>query len=116
MLNLTVGVETAGGIGGGLTFYNFIGDGDERFFADDFVQNLHIFGSYRTDNFFAKLTIGIPLFEDGIDRLGISITPEVAYTFDMGLKFYAALPIFGISAYYDDSIGVGLTIGTKFSF
>ncbi|MCL2441645.1 MAG: hypothetical protein FWD14_07875 [Treponema sp.] len=114
MLNFTVGVDNiADSIGAGLTLYNWIGDDT---FIDDFVISMDIFGTFTSGPLFASLTVGIPLIEDGIDFFGISITPRVEYALDMGLKFYVELPIFGIAADYDDSIGVGLLFGAKFSF
>jgi len=112
-LNITLGVDTEMGIGGGLGIHGWIGDSDMN---DDFLQMISVFVNYSTDALFAQLTVEIPAIEDGIDMMGLTIIPEVAYSLDMGLKLYAALPIFGVGADYDDSIGIGLTIGAKFSF
>ena len=112
-LNFTAGLDMESGIGFGLTLYNWIGKG-----SSDFIQNLDIFGTYENGPLFLGLTVGVPLFKDGFKVAGLAITPEVAYTLDMGLKLYAEVPISYIGA--DKDVGqdmtIGLKVGAKFSF
>jgi len=108
LLEFTVGADLEAGIGVGATLCMDFSDGA------DALQGVRLFGSYTMDALFAKLSIDIPLVEDGIKFLGLTITPEVSYTLDMGLKLYAELPISGVAS--DGDIGVGLTVGAKFSF
>jgi len=106
-LQFTAGTDTEIGLGAGLILYGLIQE------EADFIQLLEIFASYTTGPVFFGVTFGIPLYENGFDNEGLTITPEIEFSFDFGLSLYASLPVSGVST---DTTSIGLTVGAKFSF
>lgn len=109
----TAGVELEMGLDVGLTHYGFAVNDS----MGDYWHYLEVYGKYKLleDALLVGATIGVPLYEDGIKFQGIAITLEAAYTLEMGLVIYGEIPISNVAADQGD-IGVGLTVGAKFSF
>jgi len=80
-----------------------------------FFQYLDLLVSYDKGSFFGEIIVSIPTFEDGINFIGIEVTPKVELKFTNGFKAYASLPIRNVgSDWYE--VNNGLSIGIKKSF
>ena len=111
-LNFTLGMETENGLGFGATLFGLLKMFDANI---DFQQQLDLFASYTNESLFAKLTLSLPVMENGIDSIGLLVTPEFEYNLSSDVAIFGALPISCIGA-ADESLYVGLSIGLKFNF
>ncbi|MDR0464653.1 MAG: hypothetical protein LBG94_05990 [Treponema sp.] len=111
MLNMTLGMGTSLGVGGGLTLFNYINRNGEN--KSYFFNEVDVFVSYSTGPLSAKVTVNIPI-ENEIKTAGINIIPEAQYSLDNNITVFGAVPIQGVGREYDPT--VGLKIGGKFGF
>jgi len=112
MLNLTLGMGTSIGVGGGLTLFNYINRKNNED-KSSFFNEVDVFVSYTTGPLSAKVTVNIPI-ENEIKSTGINIIPEAQYNLDSNITVFGAVPIQGIGTDYDPT--VGFKIGGKFGF
>ena len=86
--------------------------------ADEFSMNcLKITPYYETGLLYGELEINLPLVEDGMKTIGMTITPKVECNIPPvpGLGVWLDLPISNIGA--DDlDVAIGLEFGVKYSF
>lgn len=84
---------------------------------DIFLNYLTITPYYEHEWFYAELEVLMPLYEDGMDYEGMTITPE----FDInikpvdGLSLWINVPIQNIGADEGDAI-IGFGVGVRYSF
>jgi len=109
LLNFTFGMETARGLGGGLTLYNYIKNGEG---STDFFYALDLFGSFRRGPLFLGITLGFAMDNDQRNMEGITLVPEMQLNIGSALIIYGSLPITGIGS--DDNTNFGLAIGVGF--
>ncbi|MCL2214266.1 MAG: hypothetical protein FWC06_03550 [Treponema sp.] len=113
MLNLTLGMGTSIGVGGGLTLFNYINKNKNSDDKSNFFNDVDVFVSYTTGPLSARVTVNIPI-ENEIKDAGINIIPEAQYNLDSGITVFGAVPIQGIGRDYDPT--VGFKIGGKLGF
>ena len=112
MLNLTLGMGTTIGLGGGLTLFNYINkySNENRSY---FFNDVDVFVSYTTGPLSAKVTVNIPI-ENEIKDHGINIIPEAQYNLDSNITVFGAVPIQGVGSDYDPT--VSFKVGGKIGF
>ena len=90
----------------------------DEWWNDDFLQRLTITPYYEHEWFYGEVEIAMPLYDDGMDFEGLTITP----LFDInilpvpGLALEVAFPLSNIGADNDEDTLVGFFIGVKYSF
>ena len=99
-------------IGAELELNNWIRYGGES--PDDFFNWLTITPFVEAGPLYAEVAFGMPLVENGIDYIGMTITPEVRYQIIDNLRAFVNLPISGIGSEGDVLFGLGM--GVMFSF
>jgi len=112
-LGMNMGLD-AGILGFELTLENLIRD--EWVDDHDFAQYLTLLPSFTfaTIPLYVEAEFIIPLWENGMDWMGMSIIPEVQYEIIDGLRAWLNLPMHGIGS--DGDVHVGLGLGVMFSF
>ena len=94
---------------------NFLKHSDK----DDFVENIQITPFYSTNSIYAEVEVNIPLFEDGMDTEGLTVTPRIDMKMPIdGFSLWLELPISQIGA-DKDLVGnpiLGTFFGVSFNF
>ncbi|MCL2374094.1 MAG: hypothetical protein FWC65_02485 [Treponema sp.] len=85
--------------------------------ADDFVQWLVLTPSVALADIplYAEVAVTIPLFENGMDLYGLTITPEVRFMAMDNLQVYFNLPVRHVGADVPDVL-IGMGLGVLFRF
>jgi hypothetical protein len=94
---------------------------EETMEADNFLSLLTITPYYEMELLYGELEIVLPLYEDGMDTTGLTITPKVDINIPNveGLALELALPITNLGADKDkggDDMRIGLGLLVKYSF
>ena len=107
--------EFPNGFGGELKMQNALKNPDKK----DFVEYLDITPFYSTNSIYAEVEVNIPLFEDGMDWEGLTVSPRIEMDMPIkGLALWLELPISQIGA-DEDLVGkpiFGTFFGVSFSF
>jgi hypothetical protein len=99
----------------GLTLYSLLKNWEEKF-EMAFVE---VYGDYTMDALTAGLSVWIPIFKDGMKALGLEVDIRAAYDVTENLNVYLEVPISGIGAdkdFFGTEMGLGFTLGAKFTF
>jgi len=83
---------------------------------DDFAQSLviHPFFSFADLPLSLNVEFDIPLWENAMDNYGMSITPEIGIELVPGLNFSVNMPIGGVGATDDGTVGLGVVLQVSF--
>jgi len=89
-----------------------VAEGDDS----DFPLNLviHPFFSFADLPLSLNVEFDIPLAENAMDTTGMSITPEIGIELVPGLNFYVNMPIGGVGATGDGTVGLGVILQVSF--
>ncbi|MCL1826501.1 MAG: hypothetical protein FWG20_00480 [Candidatus Cloacimonetes bacterium] len=85
---------------------------------DIFLNYLKITPYFEHEWFYGEIEIAMPLFEDGMDLEGMTITPLIDFNILPvdGLAVEFALPVSNLGADNDDDAIIGFSLGVKYSF
>jgi hypothetical protein len=109
--NLSLGWKGENGFGIKIKEYNYLKrPGSE----DKFFQRVDLAASYDTGSFYGELEVGVPMWENAMDSLGVTIIPKVEFGNANGFKVYGNIPIYRLGSNSDLTFGVA--IGVKKSF
>ena len=105
------------GFGAEIFLTNILSDPNED---EDFLQGMSITPFFGWNFLYAEVQVNVPLFEDGLDEIGMDIIPKLEMDIQAvnGLSLWLDIPIIGVAAdkeaFGDPIIGVGLGLNYRF--
>jgi hypothetical protein len=115
-LNFTLGMKMDMGFGLEVLIENSIRGSWYDSGDTSFLDWVTITPSYETGPLYAELAVVIPTMDDGMDYIGITLTPEVWYQVTDALQAYLFFNISGLGSDWDDAPFFGFGAGVKFRF
>ena len=112
-LDFALGFKSSIGLGFQGTVYNLFSNG---YGESSYFEYVELIPCYESEIIYAEILFGLPTYKNGFDLEGLKIRPEVQIKIPpaKSLMVFLALPIFGIGS--DNGVGVGMTVGVKYSF